>query len=71
MQPYTGPSLNTAHQPGEVTACLDCGGDLGGNRLRCPLCLQAAHNAIAELGLTRAVLPSDVARHRKLLDETG
>lgn len=65
MQPSTSPIQVT-----DNASCVDCEGDLQGNRLRCPLCVRAAEIAVREAG-GQVVRPSDVARVRERLAGGG
>jgi len=62
MQPNTTPIQVT-----DNASCIDCEGDLQGNRLRCPLCVRAAEIAIEEAG-GQVVTPSMIAAARERLD---
>lgn len=61
MQPDTSPIRETVN-----LSCTDCGGDVQGNRLRCPLCVRAAIVAIEEAA-GQVVTPSMIAAARERL----
>lgn len=64
MLPDDQPPTHPFDPPARVTACLQCGGDLGGRRWCCDACVAASWKAIERAG-GKTIYPSDIDRERE------